>query len=183
MICPLIKKSIKIGTSVIDNTAPVTIANVLVQASGEKSRPSCPLSAKMGKNEITTSISAKKIGFPTCLAETIIISLLSCGVIFPFLAITLWICLCAFSTITIAASTIAPIAIAIPPSDIIFDPSPKSFMSKNVNATVTGRMIIIISALRIWSRKSATISMTIILSSINVCFRVPIALSIRELRS
>ena len=143
IIFPRIKNTIKIGTIVIDNIAPLIIANDLVKANGPNNRPSCPVSANIGKKETTTKIRAKNIGRPTCLADLMIISILSLFEIFSFPCKYL----CAFSTITIVASTIAPMAIAIPPKLIIFEPIPKAFIIKKVIKTVIGKVIIIINAL------------------------------------
>ena len=126
----------------IDKIAPVIMAKDLVNAKGVKSLPSCPVKAKIGKNETTTRTNAKNIGRPTCFADFIMISTLSSFEIFSFPCKYLW----AFSTITIVASTIAPIAIAIPPKLIIFEPIPKAFISKKLISTVIGKVMMIIKA-------------------------------------
>jgi len=77
-----------------------------------------------------------------------------------------------------AASTIAPIAIAIPPSDIIFDVMLKNFINRNPVITASGRVIMITSELLKWKRNIPITIRTIILSSINVLLSVLTAFSI-----
>ncbi len=164
IILPLIHISIKIGTIVIESNAPISIAKVLVKAKGVKSRSSCPLKAKIGRKDTTIIIKAKNTGAPTCCALLRIVSLLSYSVYTG-----LWArFLCAFSIITIAASTIAPIAIAIPPKLIILDSIPKIAISKKLYSTHSGKVTMIISALLKCSKNTALTSKTITLSSSNV---------------
>ena len=56
--------------------------------------------------------------------------------------------LCAFSTITIAASTMAPMAIAIPPSDMMFEVTFRYAIGMKDSRTATGRIRITTKALR-----------------------------------
>src|SRR5213593_2223788 len=53
------------GTSVTDRIVAPTMENVLVKASGWKSLPSCPVSAKTGMNARMMIAIEKKIGRPT----------------------------------------------------------------------------------------------------------------------
>jgi len=53
------------GTSVIESNAANAIEKVLVQASGEKRRPSVPSSVNTGRNPTVMTSSEKKIGRPT----------------------------------------------------------------------------------------------------------------------
>ncbi len=180
----MIKNTINAGTSVIERNAPAAIAKVFVNARGVNSIPSCPVSAKIGKNETTISASAKKIGRPTSCEDFKIISIRSLSVgILPSLCSNLCSILCAFSIITILASTIAPMAMAIPPRLIMFEPIPKSFISKKVKPTVSGRTRMTISEDRKCIKKSPMITTTMILSSMSVFFRVSTALSISPERS
>jgi len=89
----------------------------------------------------------------------------------------------AFSIITMDASTIAPIAMAIPPRLMIFDPIPKSFMSRNGRAMVRGRTMSMMSVERKCIKNRPIISMTIMLSSSRVVFRVFMADSMSPERS
>jgi hypothetical protein len=102
------------GSSVIVSTAATTMARVLVYASGRNSRPSCASRVSTGRNDTAITSSAKKLGPPTSFTASRMTSrywspppLLSHSSNF----------LCVCSTTTMAASTSAPIAIAIPPSD------------------------------------------------------------------
>ena len=61
----------------MERIAPAVMANVFVKASGVKSSPSCPESAKIGKNDTTTSERAKNMGRPTIFDELKIASTLS----------------------------------------------------------------------------------------------------------
>ena len=69
-------------------------------------------------NDTVITSSAKNRDGPTSLAAAAMIS--QCGFRPPYRARCLW----AFSTITIPASTIVPIATAIPPSDMMLRVSP-----------------------------------------------------------
>ena len=89
----------------------------------------------------------------------------------------------AFSIITIHASTIAPIAMAMPPKLMMFDSNPKSFIHKKVKAMVSGRTMITTSALLKCSKKSITTAKTTMLSSKRARLRLLIAFVIRSLRS
>ncbi len=81
-------------------------------------------------------------------------------------------CLCAFSIITIAASTIAPIAIAMPPRLMMFEPRPSERMAMKANRMPSGSVMIATSALRTWSRKITHTAATIRLSSSSVHLQV-----------
>ena len=59
-----------------------------------------------------------------------------------------------FSTMMIAASTIAPIAIAMPPSDMMFAVRCCAAIGMNASSTAIGSVRIGISALRTCSRKT-----------------------------
>ena len=63
-------------------------------------------------------------------------------------------CLCAFSIMMITASTIAPMAMAMPPSDMMFELMPWLYMTMNDISTAMGRMTMATSALRKCSRNS-----------------------------
>ena len=115
---PRIKITMSAGTNVTDRNAAAPMAKVLVKASGLKRRPSCPSSVKIGRNETVIMSSEKKRAGPTSLAASMRISVLG----LPGGARSR--CLCAFSIMTIAASTIAPMAIAIPPRLMMFDEIP-----------------------------------------------------------
>ena len=70
-------------------------------------------------------------------------------------------CLCAFSIMTIAASTIAPIAMAMPPRLMMLEPRPSAFMAANAMSTPTGSIRIATRALRTCSRNTMQTSATI----------------------
>jgi hypothetical protein len=61
-------------------------------------------------------------------------------------------CLCAFSIITMAASTMAPIAIAMPPRLMMLEFMPSARMAMKAISTPTGSIRIATSALRTCSR-------------------------------
>ena len=70
-------------------------------------------------------------------------------------------CLCAFSIMTMAASIIAPMAIAMPPRLMMLEPMPSSFMATNAISIPTGSIRIATKALRTCSRKTMHTSATI----------------------
>ncbi len=73
-----------------------------------------------------------------------------------------------------AASTIAPIAIAMPPSDMMFDVSPMAFIGMNEIMMAIGIVKTGMIALGKCHRKIRMISATMIISSISVWFRLSI---------
>ena len=115
---PRTKRIISAGTSVTDSKAAAAIAKVFVKANGLNSRPSWASSVKIGRNDTVMIRRLKNSAGPTSTAASINTSLrgLSGGARSR--------CLCAFSIITMAASTIAPIAIAMPPRLMMFELSP-----------------------------------------------------------
>ena len=88
-----------------------------MKASGLKRRPSVPSSVKTGRNETVMTRSEKKIDGPTSRMAATITSTREPGL--PASSHSSR-SLCVFSMRMIAASTIAPIATAIPPSDMMF---------------------------------------------------------------
>ncbi len=89
------------------------MANVLVNANGENSFPAWPLKEKTGMNATTMMRMAKKMAEPTSFEAVI--------TVLSFLSRVKARCLDMFSVITIPASTITPIEIAIPPKDMMFE--------------------------------------------------------------
>ena len=88
-----------------------------MKASGLNSFPDAPSSVKIGRKETVITSSAKKtLGATSCMAARITASR---GPARPALS-QASSRVCTFSTRMIAASTIAPIAIAIPPRDMMF---------------------------------------------------------------
>ena len=92
-------------------------------------------------------------------------------------------CLWAFSIITMAASIIAPIAMAMPPRLIRLEFMPKRRIAMKAISTPTGSIRIATRALRTWRRKTTQTSATMIDSSISVRFRVSMARWISSERS
>ena len=84
----------------------------------------------------------------------------------------------AASIITISASTVAPIAMAMPPRLMIVDGMSSSTIGMNDSATLIGSDRIGSSELRKWSRNSMITRLTTIASSISACFSVSIERSI-----
>ncbi len=74
-------------------------------------------------------------------------------------------CLWAFSIMMIAASTIAPMAMAMPPSDMMLALMPCIRMTTKAIRIAVGRVKIATSALRTWSRKTMLTSATMMDSS------------------
>ena len=92
-------------------------------------------------------------------------------------------CLCAFSIMTIAASTMAPMAMATPPRLMMLEFMPSRRMAMKAISTPTGSMMIATSALRTCSRNTRHTAATIRLSSISVVFSVWMARWISSERS
>ena len=77
-------------------------------------------------------------------------------------------CLCAFSIMTIAASTMAPSAIAMPPRLMMLEPMPSACMPANAISTPIGSVRMATSALRACRRNSTHTAATMRLSSMSV---------------
>ena len=91
--------------------------------------------------------------------------------------------LCAFSIITIAASTIAPIAIAMPPSDMMSAFTPCARITTNAASTPSGSETTATSAERRCSRKARQTIATTANSSSRRVARFATARSISAERS
>ena len=176
-IWPRTKITISAGTRVTDKIAAAAIEKVLVKANGPNSLPSWFSSVKIGRKDTVMISRLKNSAGPTSAAASIKISTRG----LPGSARSK--CLCAFSIITIAASIIAPIAIAMPPRLMMFEPRPRNFIAENAIRMPTGSMMIATSAERTCSRKMIVTAATTTLSSSNVPFRVSMADSIKVDRS
>jgi len=88
-----------------------------------------------------------------------------------------------FSTRMIEASTIAPIATASPPSDMMFAVSPWYDIGMKARSTPTGIIKMGMRALRTWRRKTKITNETISISSISARRSVVMAPSISSDRS
>jgi len=81
----------------------------------------------------------------------------------------------AFSIITMAASTMAPAEMAMPPRLMMFEVMPMACMTINAINTPTGSMMMATNALRTCSRNTMQTNAMMMLSSIRVCLRVSMA--------
>ena len=153
------------------------MAYVLVKARGRKRRPSWASNVNTGRKLMAMISSEKNRAGPTSLAASRIRSQ------WGFFPLSRSMCLWAFSIMTMAASTMAPTAMAMPPRLIMLALSPcLSIIIKLMN-TPSGRVKIPTRALRKWNKKMMHTRATMILSSMRVFFRLLIALSIRDERS
>ena len=188
---PRMNSPIVTGTSVTDRRLAAAIAKVFVNASGRKSRPSCPSSANTGRNDTVMISSEKKSAGPTSRADATTTRHRSPALNAdasserapPVPGTARSRCLCMFSIITIAPSIIAPIAIAIPPSDIMSALTPRMRIAMNASRIPTGSVRIATSAERAWKRKARHTRATIKLSSSSFPLRLAIARSMSVLRS
>src|SRR5262249_44420116 len=73
--------------------------------------------------------------------------------------------LCDASIMTISASTVAPMAMAIPPRLMIVDGMSRKYMGMNARATAMGRVRMGRRALRRWRRNRMITAATVIASS------------------
>ena len=132
------------GSSVIASSAATIMVSDFVYASGLKRRPSCASSVSTGRKATAITSSVKNAGAPTSLiaARTI-----SAGAVrrSPCCQRSSFLCVC--STTTIDASTSAPTAIAIPPSDMMFALRPNRRNGTNATRTAIGIVTIGTSAL------------------------------------
>ena len=112
-----------------------------VKASGLNSRPSCASSANTGMKLTVMISSEKKIAGPTCCAACPTSRQRSA-------ASTGGDCSkrrCTASSMTIAPSTIVPIAMAMPPSDMILALIPCKFMTMKAQRIPSGKVRMITS--------------------------------------
>ena len=121
--------------------------------------------------------SEKNSAGPTSLQASII----ACGSRFAGLSRSM--CLWAFSIMTMAASTIAPMAMAMPPRLMMLEFMPSSRMAMKAISTPTGSMMMATRALRTWSRNTMQTRATMALSSSSVVLRLAMARRIRSERS
>ncbi len=91
--------------------------------------------------------------------------------------------LCVCSTTTIAASTSSPIAMAMPPSDMMLAVMPMARNGMNAMSTATGIVMIGMIALGMWSRNRRMMKTTVAMTSKSVSVTLPTALLMSSERS
>ena len=88
-----------------------------------------------------------------------------------------------FSETMMPISTIVPIAMAMPASDMMFAPTPTKCIAMNDINTAAGRQMATTMLLRMCRRKSRMMMAVMMISSRNACVNVAIVSSIKPLRS
>ena len=122
-------------------------------------------------------IIANRMGLPTSFAARMeTSSLLSPGCGSPSRRVM-------FSVITIPASTMTPMAMAIPAIDIMFEGSPMNFMPRKENRIPSGRIRDMIMLLVNCPRNTRITIEATIIWLIRVSFSVSVALLISAVRS
>ena len=106
-------------------------------------RPSWASRVKTGRKLSVMINSEKNKAGPTSLAASLMIRHL-----FSSVRGSRSICLWTFSIITMAASTMAPTAMAMPPNDMMLALMPCRFMTMNAHRMPIGRLITMTSAER-----------------------------------
>src|SRR5438132_682753 len=149
------------GTSVTESSAAAAIAKVLVSASGRNSRPSWSSNVNTGRNDSVMIRRDMKSAGPTSRAASKTRS--QCG-----RSGSCSMCLWRFSSITIAASIMAPIAMAIPPRLMILPLMPSERVTASDTRMPSGSVAIATRALRACSRNTAQTSATMTDSSSSV---------------
>ncbi len=91
--------------------------------------------------------------------------------------------LCAFSTMMMAASTIAPMAMAMPPKDMMLEVSPSQSIGRNESRMAMGKVMIATRAERTCQRKTRQTRATTMLSSMSFSRSVSMDRLMRPLRS
>jgi hypothetical protein len=155
----------------------------LVKASGLNSRPSTPWRVNTGRKLTVITSSEKKIDGPTSCIARVMIPSRACGPPGRPARSQSPRCLWTFSVRITEASTMAPIASAMPPSDRMLIVSPCASIGMNDSSTATGRVRIGTRAVRTWRRKRKMTTATTIISSISVVRRVATDSSISPERS
>ena len=175
MSFPFKKKTHSTGTRKSEAISVPSIANIFVNASGVKSFHSWPVRANIGTNERIIISMANMSGHATSFVDSVIIFVLSLSVRCSVHNNLLY----AFSVTTIAASTIVPIAIAIPPSDMIFEGILNNFIHANVMSIPTTSDTAVISEAPKFHKKRKSIITVIIISAVSIDESVDIASLIR----
>ena len=173
------------GTSVMPRRAAKPIANVFVNARGLNSRPSGPAREKTGTKLTVMTRSEKKRGRPTLRAAPMMTSVRSDrdGSL-PCSTRKCSSCLCGRSrSLMIAASTVAPMAMPMPPSDMMFEVSPSQYIGRNERRIATGSVMMATSDERTCHRKMRHTSATTTHSSISFSLSVAMEALISSLRS
>ena len=168
------------GTSVSDSSSEPAIAKVMVSAIGLNSLPSSPVSENSGRKTTMMIRMAKAIGLATSRAASS----------------TTWVRLIglpderacdssrkAFSTITTAPSTIMPMPMARPASDIRLADMPTRHMQMKANSIASGKVTMTTMAERNSPRNRNRITATRIEPSISALVEVFSALSTISVRS
>ena len=167
------------GISVSESTSEPAIAKAMVNAIGLNSFPSRPSSANNGRNTTIMMMIAKAIGFATSLAAA---STAEVRLTFSPCAWRSAMRRKAFSTITTAPSTIMPMPIARPASDIRLAERPNCCMPMNAISIASGRATMTTSAERSSPRNRNSTTATRIEPSTSAAVAVPTALLTRSVR-
>jgi len=151
----------------MESTAAESMTKVLVQASGVKSRPAWPVRVKTGRKATAMMSSEKKMAGVTSRAASASSRWRSApgGACSSFL----WLA----SIMTISASTVAPMAMAMPPRLMMVAGMSSSHMGMKLTDTATGSERMGSSAERKWSRKRMMTSATTSASSSSAFLSVP----------
>ena len=172
------------GTSVTPRNEAKNIENVFVNASGRNRRPSCAVSENTGMKLTVMTSRAKNSGRPTLFAPAMItLTRSNPDGSRPCSSRKCSSALCAFSIMMIAESTIAPMAMAIPPNDMMLEVTCIHHIGMNDRMIAMGSVMIATSDERTCQRKTTQTSATTMLSSISFSRNVAIARLIRSLRS
>src|SRR5213075_1100719 len=140
---------ISTGTSVTPRKEAKNIENVFVNASGRNRRPSCAVSENTGMKLTVMTSSAKKSERPTLFAASTITAKRSrLSGSRPCFSRNCSRALCAFSIMIIAESTMAPIAMAMPPSDMMLLVRPSHHIGRNERIMAMGSVMIATSEQR-----------------------------------
>ena len=112
-------------------------------------RPSCASSANTGKKLMVMMSREKKIAGPTSMLASVMIRQ-------RFLSVSASrsMCLWTFSIITMAPSTMAPMAMAMPPSDMMLAFIPCRCMTIKAARMAMGKVMTTTSDERRWNRKT-----------------------------
>ena len=138
----------------------------------------------MGINDTVITSSEKNRAGPTSRQESPMVA--QCSSVLsslPFSSAARANRLWAFSTMTIAPSTIVPIVIAIPPNDIILAFRPWKRITRNAISMPIGKVMMATIAERACNRNRNTTMLTMTSSCINEVLRLSTARSIRSPRS
>ena len=168
------------GTTVSERISAAIRAKAMVSATGPKSRPSSPCKLSSGTKTPTMMMTPETSGTATSRVASAVMRIFCASDGFFGSSWKRW---ATFSTTTTAQSTSRPMAMAMPPSDMMFALKPYHFITPKVASTASGSEMETTSAARQLPRNSSSSTTTSAMASSSTFCTVQTALPIKSARS